>query len=114
MATAKLLVEKGDYESCVSRAYYAMFFCAEAALLTKNLSFSSHKGVIAAFGQHFVKTGVFTRELGRQINRAFDLRQLADYESRFVISKEKAVESVSDCATFLREISEHLLQEGLL
>ena len=43
-----------------------MFYCAQAMLLTKNLSFSSHKGVISAFGEHFVKTGVFPKEIGRK------------------------------------------------
>ena len=44
------ILKEGDYESSVSRTYYAMFYCAQAILLTKNLSFSSHKGVISAFG----------------------------------------------------------------
>ena len=51
----------GDYDSCVSRCYYAMFFMAEAALLTKKLSASSHKGVTSLFGEHFIKTGIFDR-----------------------------------------------------
>jgi len=114
LATAELLVERGDYESCVSRAYYAMFFCAQAALLTKNLSYSSHKGVISGFGEHFVKTGIFPKDLGKELNRAFDRRQMADYESRFVINKEKAEESVTHCRTFLRRICEHLKEQGLL
>ena len=35
--SAKILLNDGDFESCVSRIYYAMFYCAEAALLTKGL-----------------------------------------------------------------------------
>ena len=114
LATAELLVEEGDYESCVSRAYYAMFYCAEAALLTKGLSVSSHKGVISAFGEHFIKTGVFSKELGRELNRAFDRRQIADYEFKLVIGKTKAEESVGHCRTFVRAVCEYLRQEGLL
>lgn len=114
LATAKLLVEKGDYESCVSRAYYAMFYCAEAVLLTKHLSLSSHRAVISAFGEHFIKTGVFSKELGRELNRAFDRRQIADYEFRLVTSKQKAQESVERCETFVCGVSEYLRQEGLL
>ena len=61
-------------------------------LLTKNLSFSSHKGVISAFGEHFVKTGIFPKEMGRELNRAFEKRQLGDYEYTFVISRTEAEE----------------------
>ena len=55
----------GDYDSCASRCYYAMFSIAQAALLTKGLRASSHKGVISLFGEHFVKTGVFERPHGK-------------------------------------------------
>ena len=34
LKSAKLLLEDGDYESSISRSYYAMFYCAEAVLLT--------------------------------------------------------------------------------
>ena len=49
LKSAEILLKEGDYESSV-KTYYAMFYCAQAMLLTKNLSFSSHKGVISAFG----------------------------------------------------------------
>ena len=55
--SAVLLRDAEDYDSATSRLYYAMFYCAEALLLTRELSFSKHRGVIAGFGQHFVKTG---------------------------------------------------------
>jgi len=38
MRSAQMLLEHKDYESCVSRTYYAMFYCAQAALVTKYLS----------------------------------------------------------------------------
>ena len=114
VASAELLLREGDYESSVSRAYYAMFFCAEAVLLTEGMSFSSHKGVISAFGQHFVKTGVFSRELGRELNRAFDLRQIADYEFSFVIGEARAAESVTQCSRFLSSISDYLRDKDIL
>ncbi len=92
LKSAELLLADGDYESSVSRTYYAMFYGAEAALLTRNLTFSSHRGVIGAFGEQFIKTGVFPKELGRELNRAFEMRQLGDYESTSAVSDEDARE----------------------
>jgi len=86
LKSAGILLKEEDYESSVSRTYYAMFYSAQAMLLAKDMSFSSHKGVISAFGEHFVKTGVFPREMGRELNRAFEKRQIGDYEYTFVIS----------------------------
>jgi len=92
LKSARILLEDGDCESSVSRAYYAMFYSAEAMLLTKGLSFSSHRGVISAFGEHFIKTGIFPKEMGKELNRAFEKRQLGDYEYTFVISEDEAME----------------------
>ena len=70
--SAEVLLNDKDYESSVSRTYYAMFYAAQAVLLTKKLTFSSHKGVISAFGKHFIKTEIFPKEMGRELNRAFE------------------------------------------
>jgi uncharacterized protein (UPF0332 family) len=51
-----LLLENRLIESAIGRAYYTMFYITQAFLLSKNLSFSSHKAVISNFGQEFAKT----------------------------------------------------------
>jgi uncharacterized protein (UPF0332 family) len=53
---AELLLSQGFEEISASRAYYAMFYLAEALLHSRDLSFSSHSAVIAAFGKEFLKT----------------------------------------------------------
>ncbi len=54
LGSAELLLTSGDYESSVSRVYYAMFYSAQAVLLTKGLSYPSHAGVISGFGEQFL------------------------------------------------------------
>jgi uncharacterized protein (UPF0332 family) len=105
LRSAELLFRDGDYASSVSRSYYAMFYSAEATLLTKELTFSSHRAVIAAFGEHFVKTGVFPREFGRELNKAFEQRQLGDYESASTIPEETARETLTRAKEFCDEIA---------
>lgn len=39
LKSAELLLEEGDYESSVSRTYYAMFYSVEALLLTRGFIF---------------------------------------------------------------------------
>lgn len=34
LQTAELVLEHGDFDTCVSRCYYAMYYLAEAVLLT--------------------------------------------------------------------------------
>ncbi len=114
LRSAELLLKEGDYESSVSRTYYAMFYSAQAVLLTKNLSFSSHKGVISAFGEHFIKTGVFPKEMGRELNRAFEKRQISDYEYTFIISKTEAEEVLKSGKEFVEKIVQYLKRKNIL
>jgi len=104
LKSSSMLLVAGDYESSVSRAYYAMFYSAEAVLLTKDLSFSSHRGVISAFGEYFVKNDIFPRNMGRELNRAFEKRQLGDYEYTFVISEDEALEILDQGKHFVERV----------
>ena len=113
LKSAKVLLEEGDYDSSVSRTYYAMFYSAQATLLTKSLSFSSHKGVISAFGEYFVKTGTFSKEMGRELNRAFEKRQIGDYEYTFVMSKREAEEILKSGQKFVEKIAQHLKERKI-
>lgn len=82
--SAKILIEAGDYEGACNRAYYAMFDAAKAVLLARVPDIpahigKTHGGLISAFGLHLVKTGILPLETGRMFNRAFEMRQIADY-----------------------------------
>ena len=57
---ARTLLDDGNLpDFATGRAYYAMFYIAEALLEEKDLQFSKHGGVHGAFGEHYVKTGLF-------------------------------------------------------
>jgi uncharacterized protein (UPF0332 family) len=104
LRSAEILLKDGDFDSCASRTYYAMFYAAEATLLTKNLSFSSHKAVISGFGEHFVKTGIFPKGMGRELNRAFEKRQIGDYEYTFVISEDEGKQMLRSGIEFVNTV----------
>ena len=108
LRSAELLLQDGDYESSVSRTYYAMYYATQALLLTKELSFSSHRGTISAFGEHFIKTGIVPREMGRELNRSFAKRQMGDYEYTFVITEVEAEQTLASGRDFVTRISQIL------
>lgn len=85
-----------------------MYFAAQAMLLKKGLSFSSHKGVISAFGEHFIKTGIFSKDMGKELNRAFTKRQISDYEFTFVLTKEEAEKILENAKFFVKKITVYL------
>ena len=108
LITARHSLDIGDYDSCVSRCYYAMFFMTEAILLTKNLTASSHKGVITLFGEHFVKTGIFNREAGKVLNEAYDKRLIGDYGIGFTITEKEARETLKAAENFVKNLKNYL------
>ena len=71
--------------------------------LQENSLFHLIKVVISAFGEHFVKKGIFSKEMGRDLNRAFEKRQIGDYEYTFVISKMDAEEIFKAGKSFLEK-----------
>ena len=114
LRTAEAALELGDHDSCVSRSYYAMFFAAEACLLSRGYRASSHKGVIGRFGQEFVKPGIFRRELGRILNEAYDWRILGDYATGFAIQEKDARDVLEKAHVFVEEVREYLKKSGAL
>ncbi|HIC88064.1 MAG TPA: HEPN domain-containing protein [Anaerolineae bacterium] len=72
-------LQLGYLRVAVSRAYYAMFYASTALLGSRGLWRSKHQGIIAAFGEHFVKPGLIEPEYGRVLNDAFHARLDSDY-----------------------------------
>ena len=52
----------GFYGSAINRAYYAIFYAANALLKTLGISHTKHSGVIASFRRYFVKPGIIEAE----------------------------------------------------
>jgi uncharacterized protein (UPF0332 family) len=46
LQAARLLAEGGFFDFAISRAYYSMFYIAEAFLLGERLAYSKHSAVI--------------------------------------------------------------------
>ena len=82
--SARLLIESGDADGAVNRAYYAVFGAARAALATvrSSLALSKRHGTIyRRFDKHLVQERGFDPSLGRRfLSKQRWARQRADYE----------------------------------
>lgn len=99
---ARLLSEQGHHDFSASRAYYAMFYAAEALLLSRELRFSKHSAVHAAFGQQFVKPGSVPAELHRNLLEAARIRNLGDYGIGPEVDASTAGEQILQAEEFIR------------
>jgi uncharacterized protein (UPF0332 family) len=111
---AKMLAQEGNDDFASSRAYYAVFYGIQAALLTKNLAASKHSGTIHLFGQYFIKTGIFPKEFNKIISHLYRHRQTGDYTFGPQIDHATATQDIQTAATVLQAIVAYLVKEGFL
>jgi uncharacterized protein (UPF0332 family) len=98
---SRLLLNSGFMDQAASRAYYAAFYAAEAALLRLGETRSSHSALIATFGSLVVKQGGFEPSLAALLRELFDLRNDADYELLGSITQDTALYAVDSAERFV-------------
>ena len=81
LAAARLLAGGGFAAQAISRAYFAAFFAAEAALLALGETRSKHSGVVSTFGRLVIREGGLDEAIGRLLRSLFERRNEADYLS---------------------------------
>ena len=112
VASARLLLDAGDVDGACNRAYYGMFDAARAALHWSGAPVESsvaktHSGLISAFSLHLVKTGRLPVDLGKALNRAAEIRLIADYTGDEV-NAEKAQWIIQQAALFIEAVQREL------
>jgi len=78
-----------------------MFYVAETLLLEQGLRFTSHAGVISAFGQHYSKTGKVPPDFHRHLLAAQDERTEGDHDIRPKLTADDAALAISRAHEFI-------------
>ena len=110
LAAAQLCVDRGLYASATSRAYYAMFWAAQAALAHVGIRRSewSHPALQASFvGELIRRRKSYPAVLGQHLNRSLQLRLVADYRLQGV-SQQQATRAVQWAQRFVIIIQEEV------
>ncbi len=110
LQAAALLRREGFLAIAASRAYYAMFYTAEALLLARGLTFSSHAAVIAAFGREFAKTGLLEPRFHRHLIDLQNLRQSGDYDTDAAVTAEEVDAALQWAQDFLVSAAAYIAQ----
>jgi uncharacterized protein (UPF0332 family) len=95
LTSARVLLDLGDVDGACNRACYAMFDAAQAALLMSGVPApdalgKTHRGLINTFSAYLVKDGPVSKELGRQLKRAEEMRLVADDNGESVMQTDAA------------------------
>ena len=102
------ILEMDKPEMAAGRAYYAMFYVAEALLYERGLEFNTHGQVIAAYGKEFAKTKELDQKFHRWLRAGFDARISGDYDIDTNITNQFVANMINQAREFLETAQEYL------
>jgi uncharacterized protein (UPF0332 family) len=106
---AKALIDMRHARFSAAQSYYTIFYLAQALLLSKGLTYSSHSAVVAAYGKEFAKKGLLAPKFHRYIIDAQKLRQTGHYgEEGEEVTHEEALESFQWAEEFMQATKAYL------
>lgn len=109
---AQILLQAEEYRSANNRAYYAIFQAINAVHALAGDAYKRHKDAIANFNKNYVKTGVFSRDMGRKISEAEEIRHASDYDDFYIASKEESARQVAVAEEFIDMVEVYCKEQG--
>lgn len=110
LAEGEQLVELGSVSAATNRFYYAVFHAIHALFVTNGINSKSHHGTNAQFQLHFIKTGLIDPKFGHFIAVMENMREKADYDVIYDVSRED-LDALKPLAYELLERIEQLLSK---
>ena len=104
---AKVLLDQGFSNYSAAQSYYTMFYLTEALLYSKDLQFSSHSALLAAFGKEFAKTNELDPKFHRRLIIAERRRETGHYGVENSVSESEALESFQWAEEFIQTVKDY-------
>ena len=108
LAGARRDFAAGDGALAADRAYYAMFYAADALLSRRGQAFRSHGAVHGAFGKEFAKTEDLDPKDHRWLLDTFRLRQESVYHVETEVGADAATVVVERAEEFVQAARSYL------
>ena len=104
------LMEMGSISAAANRFYYAAFHTVHSLFVANDIISKTHRGTNFQFNQHFIQTGIFDPKFGRFLAVMENMREKADYDVIYDVSRED-LEALKPLAYELLEFTEKLLNK---
>lgn len=102
------LADNDMWDFVANRLYYSAFHAVLALLINDGHKTATHRGIVAIFGLHYIKTGVFTLEDGKMYSRLESMRDEADYNCAFNATQEDIEPYIAMVGSFLDRVKDKL------
>ena len=77
------------WDVVANRLYYSIFHAVSALLIKDGHKVSTHKGTLVMFGQHYVKTGIFSTDASKLYIKLQAMREKSDYNCVYVTTADE-------------------------
>ena len=108
---AKNEYNEGNYDFCVNRLYYAVFYAVSAVLIIRGQNYKKHTAVRAAVHRDFVKPGTISVEFGKLYDSLLRDREEADYVAFVEFDPEVVKEELNMSRKFIDKFKEIFKEE---
>lgn len=104
LVAARTLIDSEHHDVAASRCYYAVFYASTAALLSRDIRFAKHSGVINGIHRHFVREGRLSTAKGRNLNWLYELRVIGDYGETRHVPREEAERALETASALVADL----------
>lgn len=108
LETAEDNLANGRYRASVNRSYYAIFHALRTVTALDHFDSGKHSGIISFFNQHYVKTGIFDREISKMIDSSYRLREKADYDDFYLVARDDAEQQLEKARHVIWTIEQYV------
>ena len=108
LTVSGVMLAETHFAISINRSYYAMFHATRAMLASDRFDSKKHSSIIGYFNQNYVATGKIPQEYHKMLVKAFTVRNNADYEDFFLVSRTTAQEQYDNAGRFISMVTEYL------
>lgn len=94
------------WDTVANRLYYALFHAVSALLIHDGHPVNTHKGIIALFGNYYIRTGIFPSEAGRLYSDLQTIRNNSDYNCSYDATKAEIEPMIDPTKLLIKTIGE--------
>ena len=109
---AEILLDHGKTDIAAGRAYYSLFYIAEALLNEKGLQFKEHGKVIGAYGKEYAKSNLLDPKFHRWLRLGFDTRLVSEYQPDTNIEAAVVSDMINQAREFLEAARKYLEKQS--
>lgn len=99
-----VLRQAGLWNNIANRLYYAAFHAVSALLINDHHNIGSHQGAVIMLHQHYVKTGILSKEDGAFYSQLQTLREKSDYNCTYNATETDTAPRIEQTKQFIDKI----------